>query len=105
AADAQGKFWEFHDLIFTRTGDLDGKRLVGFAQHLGLDLLRFSSELETHVHGVRVLQDMEAARARGVRGTPGFFLNGKFIDTSYGLHHLRDAVLEGLAQLKTLPGR
>ena len=99
AAAAQGKFWEFHDLVFSRSGELDGKLLVGFAQRLGLDLPRFSSDLETRVHQARVLQDVQAGRSRGVRGTPGFFLNGRFVDTSYGLHHLRDAVREGLAQV------
>jgi protein-disulfide isomerase len=99
AAAAQGKFWEFHDLIFTRTGELDESLLVGFAERLGLDLRRFNDDLKTHVHRRRVLQDREAGRARGVRGTPGFYLNGKFVDTSFGLHPLRDAVRESLAQL------
>jgi protein-disulfide isomerase len=99
AAAAQGKFWEFHDLIFSRTGALDGKLLLGFAQRLGLDLPRFHGDLETHVHEVRVLQDLEAGRSRGVRGTPGFYLNGRYVDTSYGLHHLRDAVRDALAQV------
>lgn len=99
AAAAQGKFWEFHDLIFGRTGELDGKLLVGFAVRLGLNLPRFNRELETHMHQARVLQDLQAGRARGIRGTPGFYLNGKFVDTSYGLHHLRDAVQDGLARV------
>ncbi|MFI4926182.1 MAG: DsbA family protein, partial [Burkholderiales bacterium] len=104
AAGAQGMFWEFHDLVFRRTGELDGKILTDFAQSLGLDLPRFNSDIETHVHLPRVLQDLEAGRARGVRGSPGFYLNGKFIDTSFGLHHLRDAVLEGWAQVNPRSG-
>jgi protein-disulfide isomerase len=99
AAAAQGKFWEFHDLIFTRTGELNESLLVGFAERLRLDMRRFSDDLKTHVHRGRVLQDREAGRSRGIRGTPGFYLNGKFVDTSYGLHPLRDAVRQGLAQL------
>jgi protein-disulfide isomerase len=99
AAGAQGKFWEFHDLVFSRTGELNGRLLVGFAQRLGLDLPQFNNDLETHVHQARVLQDLEAGRARGVRSTPGFYLNGKFINTSYGLHHLRDAVRDGVFQV------
>ena len=102
AAGAQGRFWEFHDLVFGRAGALDAQVLAGFAQRVGLDLARFNCDLETHVHRARVLQDLEAGRARGVRGTPGFFLNGKFVDTSYGLHHLRDAVREGLLQVNAL---
>lgn len=97
AAAVQGKFWEFHDLLFLRTGELDGELLAGIARRLGLDLARFHPELETHVHRARVLQDVEAARARGLRGTPGFYLDGKLVDTSFGLHHLRDAVHAGLA--------
>jgi protein-disulfide isomerase len=105
AAAAQGKFWEFHDLIFSRTGELDAKLLAGFAQRLGLDLPRFHRDLETRAHQARVLRDLDAGRSRGVRATPGFYLNGKFIDTSYGLHHLRDAVLDGLARINAISQR
>jgi protein-disulfide isomerase len=97
AAGAQGKFWDFHDLIFARTSELTGALLIGFAERLDLDLRRFNDDLKTHVHRARVLQDLRAGRSRGVRGTPGFYLNGKFLDTSYGLHPLRDAVRQGLA--------
>ncbi|NPC58508.1 DsbA family protein [Caenimonas soli] len=101
SAAAQGKFWQFHDLVYTRTGELNGKVLVGFAQRLGLDLPRFNQDLELRVHEARVAQDIETALSRGVRGTPGFFLNGTRIDTSFGLRHLRDAVRAGLANLNT----
>jgi protein-disulfide isomerase len=103
AAGAQGKFWEFHDLIFSRPGELDGELLAGFAQVLNLDLPRFNKELEANVYRPRVWQDFEAGRSRGLRGTPGFYLNGRFIDTSYGLHHLRDAVRESLARINASP--
>jgi protein-disulfide isomerase len=105
AAATQGRFWEFHDLVFSRTGELDAKLLIGFAQRLGLDLPRFHGDLDMHVHRARVLRDLEAGRSRGLRGTPGFYLDGKFIDTSYGLHHLRDAVRDGLARINGLPPR
>ena len=103
AAGAQGKFWEFHDLVFSRPAELNRDLLVGFAQALNLDLPRFRSELEAHVYGPRVWQDFDAGRSRGLRGTPGFYLNGKFIDTSYGLHHLRDAVRDNLARVNASP--
>ncbi|NPC59163.1 thioredoxin domain-containing protein [Caenimonas sp. S4] len=107
AAAAQGKFWEFHDLVYTRTGELNGNVLVGFAQRLGLDLLRFNQDLELRAHEARVAQDIESALSRGVRGTPGFFLNGVQIETSFGLHHLRDAVrgaLAGFSASASAPG-
>lgn len=100
AAAAQGRFWEFHDLAFSRTGELNERLLVGFAERIDLDLARFNNELDTHVHSARVLQDLAMGRSRGVRGTPGFYLNGELVDTSYGLHHLRDAVRDGLARIK-----
>lgn len=98
AAAAQGRFWEFHDLLFGQTGQLDGKVLVGIARRLGLDVPRFNRELETHVHQARVRHDLEAGRSRGLRGTPGFYLDGQFVDTSFGLHHLRDAIQAALAR-------
>jgi protein-disulfide isomerase len=44
-----------------------------------------------HAHLVRVRQDMESGRKSGVRATPGFFIDGKRQDVSFGLRLLFDA--------------
>jgi protein-disulfide isomerase len=43
-----------------------------------------------------VLEHLESGKRSGVRGTPGFFLNGRVVDVSFGLHNLLDAVEKAL---------
>lgn len=80
AAD-QGQFWEYHDLLFSdRSGEQGGftkEKLIALAGQLPLDLSRFASCLHNDETLARVQQDVVAAQAAGVRGTPTFFINGK----------------------------
>jgi protein-disulfide isomerase len=76
AAQAEGRFWEYHDLLFGGT-DLSYDTLVGYAQQLGLDLGRFRNALDGGFFGGIVDQDLRDGRAAGVEGTPATFLNGR----------------------------
>jgi Na+/H+ antiporter NhaA len=74
AAAAQGRFWEYHDLLFEHQDRLELEDLIGYADELGLDVERFTRELEEGVHSRRVREDVASADASGARGTPTFFV-------------------------------
>lgn len=74
AAAAQGRFWEMHDLLFARQGELEYEDLAGYAAHLGLDVERFLRDLEDEATAARVRADVASAEASGARGTPTFFI-------------------------------
>jgi protein-disulfide isomerase len=78
AADAQGRFWEYHDRLFARTGTgpLDRATLERIAADLQLDAARFSRDLDDPALDERLAQDKAEADAAGVQGTPTFFVNG-----------------------------
>jgi Na+/H+ antiporter NhaA len=76
AAAAQGAFWPMHDLLLDRQRALGFTELIRYAEELGLDVGRFSSELSTGVHASRVAEDVDSADLSGVSGTPTFFING-----------------------------
>jgi Na+:H+ antiporter, NhaA family len=76
AAGAQGAFWAMHDRLFAHQDELEGPDLLDHAAALGLDLERFARELGDGTYGQRVRDDVAAAEASGVRGTPTFFVNG-----------------------------
>jgi len=102
-AGAQGKFWEMHELLFAHQTHLDTKHLLGYAGQLGLDLARFTAELDDQVYIQRIREHVAGGKRSGVRGTPGFFVNGRIQDVSFGLHALFDAtevVLSGLRKGK-----
>lgn len=76
AADAQGRFWEMHDLLFAHQGELEVEDLAGYAAELGLDVEQFLRDLDDEETAARVRADVASAEASGARGTPTFFVGG-----------------------------
>lgn len=90
-AGAQGKFWEMHALLFEHQAHLSRRSLDRYAKQIGLDMIRYNAEMDDEIYRQRILEHMESGRRSGVRSTPGFFIDGKMHDVSYGLHSLLDA--------------
>jgi protein-disulfide isomerase len=91
-AGSQGKFWEMHDLLFANQTHLKPRHLHGYAEQLGLDMARYTAEIDDHVYLQRVREHVDGGRRSHVRGTPGFFVNGAIQDVSFGMRALMDAV-------------
>jgi Na+/H+ antiporter NhaA len=92
AAAAQGRFWEFHDLLLTHQDDLGVRGLARRAEEVGLDQQRFWHEVRRHQYADRIGDDVASADASGVAGTPSFFINGRRHDGAYDAATLSDAV-------------
>src|SRR5262249_26914877 len=75
----QGKFWEYHDLLFADQGGLEKPGLLTKAQKLQLDEKQFDSCLSSGKYKAQIQQDVQDGMRVGVTGTPGFFINGFFI--------------------------
>jgi protein-disulfide isomerase len=91
-AGAQGKFWQMHDLLFENQTHLKAQHLHSYAERLGLDMARYTAEMDDEIYLQRVREHMDSGRQSGVRGTPGFFVNGRILDVSFGMRALFDAV-------------
>ena len=76
AAASQGRFWEMHDLLYERQGELGEEDLMRYAAELGLDLRRFEEDLANDNHAWRIEEDRLGGDRAGVRGTPTLFVNG-----------------------------
>jgi protein-disulfide isomerase len=66
-----------HDIIFENFNKLTEESFKGFAEKLGLDVNRFTSDYGSNKYDLQIQQDMTLARSVGVSGTPTLFLNGK----------------------------
>jgi protein-disulfide isomerase len=97
AADAQGKFWEMHDLLYENQKHLLDPDLHAYAERLELDTELFDKELAEHVHAERVHEDFMSGVRSGVNGTPTFYINGKRHDDSYDIETLLAAMEEAAA--------
>jgi protein-disulfide isomerase len=97
AAGVQGRFWEMHDLLFENQDALDEPDLVSYAEELGLDLDRFTRDLEEHRFVERIERDLIEGTRSGVHGTPTFFLNGFRHEGGYTAEALLDEIQGGAA--------
>jgi protein-disulfide isomerase len=79
-AGEQGKFWEYHDLLFGDQGRLDQAGLMDKARTLKLDEKQFESCLTSEKYKAQIEQDSKDGMRAGVTGTPGFFINGMFLN-------------------------
>jgi protein-disulfide isomerase len=50
---------------------------MGYAKQIGLDMNRFTSDVDSHKYKTRVHSEEQEGEKAGVGGTPTFFLNGK----------------------------
>lgn len=75
-ANEQGKFWEYHDVLFKNQQTLEVAQLKDHANAVGLDQVKFASCLDSSKFSKTVQDDMSAGQQVGVSGTPAFFING-----------------------------
>jgi protein-disulfide isomerase len=92
AAGAQGRFWEMHDFLFERQHQLEYEDLFRHAEELGLDVDRFSRELQGRVHLPTVRAHLQSGLTSGVDETPTFFVNGVRYTGSHDPEELLAAV-------------
>jgi protein-disulfide isomerase len=98
AAGAQGKFWAMHAQLFAHQRHLEAKDLRQYATEVGVDVARYAAEMDAHVYLRLIREQVDSGRRSGVRGTPGFFVNGRIVDVSFGLQALFDATRAALDQ-------
>jgi diadenylate cyclase len=104
AAASQGRFWEMHDLLYERQGELGEEDLMGYAAELGLDLRRFEEDLANDHHAWRIEEDRLGGDRAGVRGTPTLFVNGVRYTGTLDLDRLLTAVEEATSSFSASRG-
>ena len=76
AANAQGKFFEYADLLFKNQQALDIASLKKYASDIGLNRAQFDAALTSGVYEQEVNHDIVDGRQYGILGTPTVFVNG-----------------------------
>jgi protein-disulfide isomerase len=75
AAQRQGRFWEYHDLLLdSRRFDRDA--LVGLADQAGLSREAFQKDFDDTGLRQELLEEAREAERAGAIATPGFLING-----------------------------
>ena len=84
AAQAQGKFWLYHDLLYANqssgnSGGYSEENLISLAEEAGLDRRRFEEDLKSARYEEVVQADFREGQALGINGTPTFFINDQVL--------------------------
>jgi len=79
AAQKQGKFWQFHDKLFEDQRNLKMDAFRRYAEELGMDIARFEKDFQNLENQKLVDADKAEAASMQITGTPGFFVNGRFL--------------------------
>lgn len=80
-ANEQGKFWEYHDVLYNNwNGENNGwasaENQLIFAQGVGLDITKFSECTDSNKYKEMIQASTKDAQTLGLSGTPGFFVIG-----------------------------
>ena len=80
AAQAQGRFWEYHDLLYeNQSSGFSDENLLATARETGLDMRRFETDYGTARYEGAVRRDFLKGQSIGVNGTPTFFINDQVL--------------------------
>lgn len=97
-ADDQGKFWEYHDVLFSNQQALGVADLKRYAEQLELDVAAFSECLDSQKHNDEVNADLRDGLQAGVTGTPTFFINGRRVVGAQPLQTFQALIDQALAE-------
>jgi protein-disulfide isomerase len=97
-ADEQGRFWDYHDVLFSHTagrnqGVFTTARLEHYATDLGLDTSAFNTCVESGRYDGWVRAQTEAGQQQGIHATPTLLINGRPIAPIASFDELRALVL------------
>jgi RNA polymerase sigma factor (sigma-70 family) len=98
AAEAQGKFWELHDLLRAHQEELTADSAITLAPQAGLDAGKLRAALAQGTYRAKLDADRAAATELKVMGTPAFFINGHRIFGLQSPAAFRTAIDRALAE-------
>jgi protein-disulfide isomerase len=100
-ANEQGRFWELHDLLFDHQRDLDEPQIEGYVkQAQRINLARWKRCMVARKPEPTILDDQRTATKLGARGTPAFFINGRFLSGAQPIDRFEALIDQELARAK-----
>ena len=101
AAGEQGKFWEYHDLLYEKQEEwaelsaLDAEKMfISYADTLKLDKAKFELALQSEVLAEKITKQESEGVSAGVMGTPSFYINNKKLDNPQNFDDFKKVLLK-----------
>jgi protein-disulfide isomerase len=102
AAQQQGKFWEMHGILFKNQQALSAADLEKYAKEIGLNMPKFKAALEDKKLASAVEAESAMGNKIGARGTPAFFINGRFLSGAQPFERFKSIIDEELKKAEAL---
>ncbi len=102
AAQLQGKFWAFHELLVANPRMLEDQDLASFAERAGLDMQRYRRDIADPAVAQAVAADHALGESLGVTGVPCFFINGRRLSGARAAADFQALIDEELAKAQEL---
>ena len=100
AANAQGKFLEMNRKLLSNQGALTRENMLAWAKEMGLDVDRFTKDLDSDAIKARIQQDGKEATDIGASATPASFVNGRYLSGAKPYSYFKDVIDEELKWAK-----
>ena len=97
AANAQGKFFDYIDILYKNQKALDDASLKKYAAQLNLNARQFETDLASGKFDAQIRRDMKDGEYYGIRATPTIYINGVILSglTDEGIDNLIKKAIAG----------
>ena len=104
AAHMQGRFWEYHDLLFENSTKLREEVFLQLAKELDLDIEKFNADRNSKTIEEKLNADIAEANKHGFRGTPTFVINGVVVTGTRSQLYFNNIIKRLLEQRQEIQG-
>ncbi|MFA6237720.1 MAG: thioredoxin domain-containing protein [Bacteriovorax sp.] len=98
AGNQQGEFWNMYSLIYQNYDRLTPELISECAEELGLDMNKFTKDLQRQDLLERINIDINSGDKNGVTNTPALYINGVKFEGSATYHPLREKIERIIAE-------
>ncbi len=98
AANAQGKFAAMNDKLMANSTALSRDKYLQIATEIGLDVKKFTNDIDTHVYKASIEAQVAEAMKVGATGTPASFVNGRYLSGAQPYEAFKKLIDEALAK-------
>ena len=102
ASGRQGKFWEMHDKLFANQKSLTDANFETWAGELGLDVEKFKADMKDKALEKKIKAQQATAVKLGARGTPAFFINGRYLSGAQPVAKFEEVIGKAMADAQKL---
>ncbi len=103
AANAQGKFLPMHEALMENSRNLSRDKILEIAKGLGLNMERFTNDLDTNAHKTEIARQTQEAMKIGATGTPANFINGRYLSGAAPIEAFKKLIDEELVKAGKTP--